>query len=539
MRKHWPVILFFGVYISMGILLLNDYGMSWDEAVQRRHGLVALDQIIEQFDLNVKPFAPEGYTRKHPSRYYPVFFSMMASLVERGLGIEEDFVRRYYVRHLLTFLVFNLGLGFMYSLIFQATKNTWLGVLGLLLVVLHPRLFAHAFYNPKDIILLGFYAMGTYTLLQFYQHPTWQRAIWHGIACGLAINTRMPAVILPAMTIGLFLTNQLWSNGKWVFRLQKMGHLLVSIVVTVGVTLLFFPYLWTETLSRSAQTFEVMAKYPWGSSNLFFGSFIQGDQTPWYYIPAWIGLTTPLPMLAAIVVGIGLTLWGMIRKPTLTLFGKPNPHQIPSILLGLSIGPILAVIILESTLYNGWRHLYFVYPLLAAILAIQFGNWWTIKKASPRNSALLAGAGLFLFLPGLVFMVQHHPHQQVYFNQLAPPPLAENFDMDYWGVSYRQGLKKLAAMASPTHPIKVRCANYPCEDNYRYLPATDRRYLELVWDTKQADVFISNFRRLEDFQKFQQKVFPYEQPLFFIEVNGQPILGAFSLSNEGVQHQLN
>jgi hypothetical protein len=112
------------------------------------------------------------------------------------------------------------------------------------------------------------------------------------------------------------------------------------------------------------------------------------------------------------------------------------------VFLGLLIAPISAVILLNSVLYNGWRHLYFVYPLfiLVAIHGFYVTNALIINaRLSFFFKLFIAGSLLII----MAWMVKWHPYQYLYFNRLAGD-WNKNFEGDYWGVAYRRPLEKIS-----------------------------------------------------------------------------------------------
>jgi hypothetical protein len=102
--------------------------------------------------------------------------------------------------------------------------------------------------------------------------------------------------------------------------------------------------------------------------------------------------------------------------------------------------PIVLVTVKRSTLYDGWRHLLFVYPPLVVLAAAG----WTSALAAARLSRAARLAVMAVLVAGLVeplvFIVRNHPHEIVYFNALAGGPRGAlgRFELDYWANSFRQ-----------------------------------------------------------------------------------------------------
>jgi hypothetical protein len=181
--------------------------------------------------------------------------------------------------------------------------------------------------------------------------------------------------------------------------------------------------------------------------------------------------------------------------------------------------------VLRSVIYDGWRHLFFVYPalLLVAVEGGLFaGRWITERVKGPAARRVVgAGAGLLVVLHAgsiAAFMIRSHPHEHVYFNALAGGARGARFrfDMDYWGLAYRAGLGAiLRADRDPVIPVYG--FDGPAEDNARALPYADRRRLIFVKSIEQAKYFIGNYR-------LRQDEYPYQDVVARITVDEAPIL---------------
>ncbi|MEJ7661970.1 MAG: hypothetical protein WKG07_21560 [Hymenobacter sp.] len=43
-------------------------------------------------------------------------------------------------------------------------------------------------YNDKDIVFMALFALATNTTVAFVHRPTWRGALWHALACAVAID---------------------------------------------------------------------------------------------------------------------------------------------------------------------------------------------------------------------------------------------------------------------------------------------------------------------------------------------------------------
>ena len=116
-------------------------------------------------------------------------------------------------------------------------------------------------------------------------------------------------------------------------------------------------------------------------------------------------------------------------------------------------------------------------------------------RSAIRTAVVILGLGL-IFGPVLYQVAALHPYQNVYFNRLAGEDMQavkQRFDLDYWGLSYREGLEYiLRADSSDTilvygdTPVGVRSA--------AILGGDGERRLRFVQDPSEADYFLGNYR---------------------------------------------
>ena len=95
------------------------------------------------------------------------------------------------------------------------------------------------------------------------------------------------------------------------------------------------------------------------------------------------------------------------------------------------------------------------------------------------------------------FMVSNHPFHYVYFNSFVSHDeeyLRKNYDLEYWGISMKQGLDYLCENDT-SKQIKV-CATYkgPLDNNILMLPADQRKRFVWTNEALQGDYFLTNFR---------------------------------------------
>ncbi len=151
--------------------------------------------------------------------------------------------------------------------------------------------------------------------------------------------------------------------------------------------------------------------------------------------------------------------------------------------------PIFATIILNSTLYNGWRHMYFIYPYFL-IIAIYGLNRIQIRFFK-RKKNLSIIFSILLILPTLNWMIKNHPHQYSYFNFFLKKDFDKKFEVDYWGLSNYQALLYLSKKVE--NKVKVsRVSDTDLQLSRLFLPKKYRERILIVGDVNDSDFIIDN-----------------------------------------------
>jgi len=505
------VSLFFLIFLLIGLKIFNNYGLSWDEGPQRLIGYQNYNYIFEK---NTEIFTSIG-------KYYGPAFEILLVALEKTFG-PTDYRDIYLVRHLATFLLFYASVFFFYLLCKDRFGSWKIGLLGSLFLILSPRIFADAFYNSKDLAFLSVFIISIYTLIKYLDKKSFFWASVHAFVCAVLIDIRIPGVIVPVFTFGFFSLKFLKSyKSEKTKPIKAFFGLLCYVILLVSLTILFWPFLWENPFSNFLAAYKEMSHYPWGNTVLYMGKPIPADNLPWHYIPVWMIITTPLIYTIGFISGLIFLAYRFIKRSLL----KMNDI----IFLLWFFVPLLTVIVFKSVVYDGWRHLYFIYPAFLIISLtglISFFDFIKSKFEGKKRKILSLIFIIIVILCALnisYFMIKNHPHQNVYFNILAGKDLRNNFELDYWGLSYRQALEYILKN-DPRSDIKINAANFPGEFNIDILPSKDRVRLEYVENINDADYFLSEYRS-------HKQNYPYPNKFFSINIDGAEIMVVYKLKN--------
>jgi hypothetical protein len=435
------VYLFFICLFFAGFIIYPDYGISIDEPQTRNIGRKSLDFLVAIFNnppenLNQLSTRSENWFSQFTDRDYGVAFLMPLEALIYLIGPSDS--RAYIFRHAFVFLFYFLGVIALYQTAKWRYRSIKMGLLAALIFTLSPRLFGESFFNDRDIVFMTSCAIATFTLIGFLlrNKPFFWICI-HSLASAISVDIRIMGIIFPLATIAILLIQYFKKSiSIKILAYKLLGYL----IITTSLIVLFWPWLWGHPIENLLSALTNMSKFRHIVPMNFMGHIVNGDNLPWYYIPVWISVTTPALYSALFIFG-AVAIITRLAQANWQIYRNCDELQ-DLIFLGFFISPIASVVLLNSVLYNGWRHLYFVYP---SFVLIAVGGFYEINSRTTKIKWANFGLKLITltsFCLTLSWSIIWHPYQYLYFNGLAGN-WNNNFEVDYWGVAYRSPLEKI------------------------------------------------------------------------------------------------
>ena len=491
------------LFLLAGGAAAGDYGLFYDEGIQIQIATANLNHILGR---------DNGFDalKYQPNVYYGVAFELPLLLAERGLGLEDyHYVHR--LRVTLTHLFFIVGGFFCYLLAYRLFNSRLIALFALLLYLLHPRIYAHSFFNSKDPPFLSMFIITLYLLERAFRRDTIGAFALLGIAVGLLTNLRIMGIMLLAAALAMRGLDWFYAEGGPERKhIRRTGGL---FALTAGLTLyIVTPYAWTNPGDWLLGNLEQVVDHPVIWPQLFQGEWFPYDQLPPHYNGVWFGITTPPLILLLGVIGMAAVLAQGLRRPG-AVFGNGR-RRFLLLLAAAFLLPPLAAALLGSNQYADWKHFYFVYAPFG-LLAAGGLHWLTAGRARRllgRAGAYgLAGLGLGLVL---LQMTQLHPLQNLYFNFLVdrdtPEHLVTQYSFSFRELGHYAALRRILK-SYPGETLVVRAArDNEARTEWDILPPADRERLlsptadrgadyELIYPTGpgQPDLFFNSaYRRL-------------------------------------------
>lgn len=475
------------VLAIVGIIVLvtfQDYGVTWDEYVQHRYGVLSL-HYFTSFGQDTTAFGLDDL------RYYGPLVEMLISSLARisPLGLYET-------RHLATAAVGLLTIIGTWRLA-RLLGGPRAGFFALLLIVLTPRFYGHMFTNSKDIPFAAGYVWSLHALLLAI--PTAPRIPWRHVAViggmiGLTAVTRIGGLTLLCY-LGVILgaaTVRAWSSGDGLLSTSAAAlvRFLAAVALAWTIMVAAWPWLHGSPVLRVLEAFNVAAAFPSNLEVLFLGELVPVSSAPLAYAPVWLGIALPVGTLILTTAGAVLGLHAITRKPHSVV--EDQTWRFAVVLLAV-VGPLAWVLVSRMILYDGLRHLLFIVPPLSVLAAVS-GDALLARLSRIRGALVLAAVTAVIYLGSLaVDMVRLHPYEQVWFNRAVGGLRGADgrFETDYWGLCYKKAVEILTERVTEEYgesPPRMRVASEGARTSTEYfLPP----FLEHTRDADSARFYLT------------------------------------------------
>ena len=477
------------LFLIAGVLVLDDYGVGVDEDWQRATAIANINYVLGR---------DSDFIADH-NRFYGVAFELPLVLLERFLGIED--IRSIRLsRHITTHIFFLVGGFFCYLLTYRIFNSRPLALIAMLLFLLHPRLYAHSFINTKDIPFLSMFMIALFLTHRALKKNDILTFMLCGLAVGVLINLRVMGAVLLATVLAMRVLDMYYASSN-----TERRHILITAAVfavsSIWMLYLITPVLWSDPVRGVLEWIPAIDQGTVNVYQIFRGSpFLSGEFHPPEYIPVWASITTPPLVLALGVIGTLAILFRYVMHPS-DIF-RNTTFRFGLVLIACVATPVAAAVYLDANLYNDWRQMYFLYAPFC-LLAV-FGLRWLVLNFENRRirAGVYATTGATIAIT-IIAMAGMHPHQHVYFNFLVdrttPEHLRTQYEMEYWGHSFREALEHLLERYPDTQ-LNIAANDYGIivRPNWGIMPQKDRERITAIGDpsTQEYNFYITNYRDL-------------------------------------------
>lgn len=479
-KRHWIFhTLFFLLlvgYTAIGFFVYRDYGVPIDEYSQIDIGRVNYERITKG-SLEIQT---------HYDRYYGPSFEVplyvFGTYIGPVLGLDMMGSRRLFM-----FLFFAVSLVFFYRLLLRLFSHPMYALIGTLLLLCTPRMFAESFYNTKDI---AFMSAVIFVLWAFSRTRTRSYASLIPLLAttGFALAMRAQGLLV----MGIVMIALLLSDDATF--LKRIRFLLLYAVSALAVAGIMSPIFWNDTIKNIIGYWQSSAN-PIGVPTYYFGKSYISPQIPWHYHFVWVAFSSLLSVVVTSVLG----LWWYVGSLRIN---QNSPEQKRTLFtMGcIIVGTFLTSVFFHPRSYDGWRHIYYIYPCMIGFSVYSIRTLFSYRKMPVFRLVawiIISVMSVDVF-SGVVFMARNHPNQYLYFNILSGgyARAKANFDFDYWGISYKQLFSYLQKypVYKTTHIYYEQVLPFA---EFVMIPELRKRGLMTVETPEEADLYISIHRDIK------------------------------------------
>lgn len=416
------------VFVLMGLMSFR-YGLSGDEVDMNEYGKLILNYFTsfgsDQGVFNI----PKHIDRDGVLMYYGGFFDLLCAVVNKFSPFEE-----YTTRHILNAWAGFLAIWFSARIVAMLTDKR-VATLCVWLMFLSPFFLGHAMNNPKDVPLAAAYIVAVFFIIRFFERfpsVTWKDYLWVILSIGIAINIRVAGILLiPYLFIFVGIKYLVKSAGKEKLNLKEYAKPVIIIAVLGYLAgSLFWPYGLKNPLTNPLTALSEMSNFKINLAQIWEGEKVMSGELPGSYLIKSFFITNTFALLGGMLLFIFL-----IRNTT-----KNTRSHIIWFVAFTAFFPLFYIIYKKSNVYHAWRHVLFIFPSVAVLVAL---GWSYLNKTitvGAKKFSLGLGLATILLIEPIAFIIPTFPNTVTYYNAFAGgvDGAYGNYEVDYYYNSVKQ-----------------------------------------------------------------------------------------------------
>lgn len=417
--------------VLMGVFMIwtsKDFGITGDEWIHKAYG----EKVLDYYLTMGKDKSSLNYENMY---FYGGVFDMLCAIVYKTFSLDV-----YNTRHCISAMFGFLGI--LFTTLFAKSLKGWpAALLAAWFLFLSPRFIGESMNNPKDLPFACGMIAGSYficRLVKKFPEVSWKDALWVILSIGLTIGMRVGGILLiPFLGVAIGLEWLFAWRKKYAINGPEARKLIIkAVVIGLGgymLGVLFWPYALQAPFSNPFKALSEMSQFSINIRMLFDDRHFMSADVPWYYIPKWIFISSPI-----------IILLGFVLSPMLFLRKDYDKSRL-IYLFFITIFPWVYIVYKHSPLYDGWRHLIFIYPPIVILSALALLSLIQSAKNKTVQYVMAGVVAVGLMLPAK-WAIANHPNQIVYFNEFVGgiDGAFGYYETDYYMNSMKQAVYKLA-----------------------------------------------------------------------------------------------
>lgn len=459
------IAILLGIYgWALSLISIFKTGLGWDS----------------YFDLNAAKISLENshnpslltYYDKVPitSEFYGTFIYKISDWIsnqflDRSIFDNTLLISNYYVIDLTTWMISLVTVIIVSLTLYITLPSSYYALLFFGIISTLPIWIGMSQINSKDIPVASGITLLSSGFMLIFNNLHFKRDFYLGVVLisvgsGISISVRPAAIIIILMfvlfnTMVLFLINI--KNFNFLEIFIKIIYI-YFIIIIISLSMLYFsnPISLKNLAPWLLDAISTSLNYPSIQPVRVFGRDYLSNDLPKWYVAAWIWAQMPFLTFLSLIFGIISLIRTLILNKDLRLYYLVFPFLSQALLV-----PIF-FLFHQPNMYNGIRHILFIYPALTLISVvflvqvINYGKLISIKICTMIFVVTLLAMNAFA-------VYRWAPYSYAYINPISGIGTERNWDLDFWGLSAREGIEKL-------HTIGVSRKVFVMPDNSSSVP---------------------------------------------------------------------
>jgi hypothetical protein len=265
--------------------------------------------------------------------------------------------------------------------------------------------------------------------------------ILSSLGCAIAVSVRPASVLilLSFLLVNLIIYLFVASSAKKISYLITEVSIIVSVILVVSLIILYYsnPIALSNLFVWIKDAVAISLNYPSVQPVRVLGKDFLSDSLPSWYVAAWVWAQLPVLTFLSFILGLFILVnQSILQKDWQKLFYF-FPFGVQAFFVPLMM------LFIQPNLYNGIRHIIFIYPALIIFVTITIERLCSNFERRFINNLTGALAILIISL-NLFATYRWMPFSYAFINPISGLGNQRNWDLDYWGLSSREGLERLS-----------------------------------------------------------------------------------------------
>lgn len=426
--------LFIAVILSVHLLVMDQYGLTWDFHHHFLSGLYMLRQPIPESLLAHLPF-----TEPYPITSVQLPFGPLMTVmpvVTYLLLFEKLKVLAFDNAYNIAVIgsgVAGIWILFLFLREAAGRRVAWIGAI---LLTLYPRFVGDLHNNMKDVPQAAAFTFAVYMYWRFAEKRLFRDLLAAAVALGIAFNMKINTVFMPVVaavwSVFLLITGAAKNLAKPFPKISIRSvrpFILYSLFSVLFAVAIWWPF-WDNPWERLMYIPRFFSLNTVNIEVVYYGQwYCSSSNVPWHYPFGYLLAVTPLPVTILFFIGLTIAVRDILRR-------KP----LPSLLLFWFFIPLLRYLSPKTGVMDGIRHFQeVIYPMLA-IAAI--GGDRLITRLNKTKIRLGTPFAVITVIYLVTVNIIYHPYQNAYFSEVVGGIRGAfgRFDIDYWGTSQKNAV---------------------------------------------------------------------------------------------------